>query len=95
MKTPAIVLALAVSLPAWTGAIAAERSATFSVENMTCALCGVTVQAALEAVPGVRGVRVERGEARATVIYDDAATTVAELGAALANAGFPATAIAQ
>jgi periplasmic mercuric ion binding protein len=75
--------------------LAAERVVSLRIENMTCALCHITVQAAIESVPGVTKVSVSQREASATVVYDDTATNPAALAAASTNAGYPATAIAQ
>jgi len=86
---------VAVSLMVWWPAVAAERSVTFKVDNMTCSLCHITVQKAFETVAGVREVRIERRRSTATIVYDDVTTNVAELAAASTNAGYPATAIAQ
>lgn len=71
-------------------AVAAERSAMFSVSNMTCALCRITVAAAISRVPGVISVEVDQDLARATVRYDARATHDA-IAAASAGAGYPAT----
>jgi mercuric ion binding protein len=71
-------------------ALAAERSATFSVSNMTCPLCPITVKSAISQVPGVISVEVNRDLARATVSYDDAQATTDAIAAASTNAGYPA-----
>jgi mercuric ion binding protein len=95
MKPTLAALAIVLSMSAWSGTVAAEKFATFAVEHMTCPLCHITVEAAFKSAPGVRKVIVESRKARATVIYDDTATNVAELAAASTNAGYPATVIAQ
>jgi len=71
-------------------ALAAERSATFSVSNMTCPLCPITVKSAISQVPGVISVEVNRDLARATVSFDDAQATTDAIAAASTNAGYPA-----
>jgi periplasmic mercuric ion binding protein len=71
-------------------ALAAQRSATFSVSNMTCPLCPITVKSAISQVPGVISVEVNRDLARATVSYDDAQATTDAIAAASTNAGYPA-----
>ena len=94
--TPALkAVVLSFAAFASSGAFAAEQLVTLQVENMTCPLCHITVQAALEKVPGVRDVHVDRREAKVAIVYDDTATNAAELAAASTNAGYPATAIAQ
>ncbi|MGH6854804.1 MAG: cation transporter [Aestuariivirga sp.] len=74
-------------------AFAAERSATFSVSNMTCPLCPITVRSAISRVQGVISVEVNGDLAHATVVYDDAQATTDAIAAASANAGYPATVI--
>ena len=88
-----IALAIAFILPAAilsTGASAAEQVTTFSVENMTCALCPITVRKAMEKVTGVRSVEVDLEAQTATVTYDSAVATPADIGAASTGAGYPA-----
>ncbi|MFN3615356.1 MAG: heavy-metal-associated domain-containing protein [Rubrimonas sp.] len=70
--------------------VAAVQSATFSVENMTCALCPVTVKRAMEGVSGVRLVEIDFAARTATVAFDPAVTTIEAIAAASANAGYPA-----
>jgi periplasmic mercuric ion binding protein len=72
-------------------ALAAQRSAIFSVSNMTCALCPITVKSAISQVPGVISVEVNKDLARATVSYDDTRATADAIAAASTNAGYPAT----
>jgi mercuric ion binding protein len=71
-------------------ALAAQRSATFSVSNMTCPVCPITVKSAISQVPGVISVEVNRDLARAAVSYDDAQATTDAIAAASTNAGYPA-----
>lgn len=69
----------------------ATRTATFAVENMTCALCPVTVKAAMGAVEGVQSVRIDFEARKATVVFDPSVTTSETIAAASTNAGYPAT----
>ncbi|MBA3447297.1 MAG: heavy-metal-associated domain-containing protein [Pseudaminobacter sp.] len=71
---------------------AASQSATFAIQNMTCALCPVTVKNAMEGVDGVQSVDVDFDAKTATVIFDPSATTPDAIAAASANAGYPAAA---
>lgn len=59
------------------------------ITGMTCAHCERAVQTALEAVPGVSSVRVDRNAGSATVSGDAA---VADLVAAVAEEGYSAEA---
>jgi mercuric ion binding protein len=70
--------------------VAAAQSATFVVENMTCALCPVTVKKAMEKVNGVQSVQVDFAARTATVVFDPAVTSVDAIAAASADAGYPA-----
>lgn len=71
-------------------ALAAERTVTLDVDNMTCASCPLVVRSALTAVPGVERAQVSFRTRTATVTYDDARTTSEALTQATAQAGFPA-----
>lgn len=71
-------------------AVATERTVVLAVENMTCALCPITVRTAMERVPGVRSVVIDFDAKTATVVFDPAATTEAAIAAAAANVGYPA-----
>ena len=88
--------AAAVSSPAQAqsaGATNADsQSATFAIENMTCALCPVTVRKAMESVSGVKSVSVDFENKTATVLFDPAVTDRAAIAAASTNAGYPAAA---
>jgi mercuric ion binding protein len=68
------------------------RTATFAVENMTCALCPVTVKAAMASVEGVLLVEIDFGARTATVVFDPSVTSAAAIAAAATNAGYPAAA---
>lgn len=70
--------------------IATEQKVTFAVENMTCALCPVTVRKAMEGVKGVRSVDIDVEARIATVVFDPSATSPEEIAAASTNAGYPA-----
>jgi mercuric ion binding protein len=75
------------------GATTADsQSATFAIENMTCALCPVTVRKAMESVSGVKSVNVDFEHKTATVLFDPAVTDRAAIAAASTNAGYPAAA---
>jgi copper chaperone CopZ len=65
------------------------RQATLHIEGMSCGHCLNAVNRALSAVPGVRIDAVRIG--RADVSYDDTATTISDLEAAVAEAGYRAT----
>lgn len=66
------------------------RTASFAVDNMTCAACPITVRTAMSRVDGVRSVEVDFDAKRATVTYDPARATPEAIAQASANAGYPA-----
>lgn len=72
-------------------ASAAERTVTLAVENMTCALCPITVRTAIEHVTGVKDVEVDFETKTAVVVFDDAEATVQDIAEASRQAGYPAT----
>jgi len=63
---------------------------TFAVEGMTCNGCVRSVTNAIRQAKGVAGVEVSLGEKRATVEYDPAACTPAQIVDAIVGAGFEA-----
>lgn len=67
------------------------KSATLYVENIQCVVCAATVKKALNGVPGVTKVVVDVDKKEVIVQFDSAKTNAADLAAATANRGFPAT----
>ena len=65
---------------------------TFDVPDMTCALCPVTVKAAMNGVEGVQSVEVNFDARTALVIFDPALTDAAAISSASEQAGYPAIA---
>lgn len=70
-------------------AVAAEKTVTLAVQNMTCSLCPRTVKASLEAVSGVSRVVVSAEDKTAVITYDDGKAGVDALIKATTNAGYP------
>jgi len=64
------------------------RRVTLPVTGMTCAACARHVESALRAQPGVRTAAVNLAIHRATVDYDDGATDLERLAAAVDDAGY-------
>lgn len=73
-----------------TRASPAAQTATFGIENMTCAMCPITVKKAIAGVKGVRSVEVDFRAKTATVIFDPSKTTIAAIAKASTDAGYPA-----
>ncbi len=90
MRLPILTLLLTLAL-ASAPALATPRTVTLDVQNMTCAVCPLTVRTALERVPGVQQVAVDYGSKTATVHFDDASATAEQLTAATTAAGYPSS----
>lgn len=74
-------------------AATAEQRQIFAIDDMTCALCPVTVKKAMEGVSGVKSVAVNFDAKTANVVFDPSKATVAAIAAASTNAGYPAHAV--
>ena len=70
---------------------AGPQTVVLDVQKMTCALCSVTVQKALEKVPGVAEAKIDYDHKTATVKFDPEKASPAVLVKATTDAGFPAT----
>ncbi len=68
---------------------AAPQTAVLDVQNMTCSMCSITIQKALEKVPGVLDAKVDYDHKTAVVKYDPAKADSSALIKATTNAGFP------
>jgi mercuric ion binding protein len=90
MKKSLSVIALIVPMMTAPATLAAERTITFAVDNMSCASCPYIVKTSMAAVPGVTKVMVSFEAKAATVTFDDAKTSLEAIAAASTNAGYPA-----
>jgi mercuric ion binding protein len=68
-----------------------DQTATFDVENMTCATCPIAVSKAMQRVDGVKKVNVDLDSNTAIVTYDSNITSATEIGDASTDVGFPAS----
>lgn len=66
------------------------QTITLKVEGMSCGNCQRHVQEALVGTPGVRSAEVDLQAATATVTFDAATTTPAQLAAAIEAEGYTA-----
>lgn len=84
MKT--IILRLFLTFAVLSGSVlAASRSMTLDVQNMTCAIGSITVKKALERVSGIQHVTVDYGSKTADMQFDDTVATADELTEAAGN----------
>lgn len=65
-------------------------SQTFKLRGMSCASCASNVETAIQSVPGVESCSVNFGAEQAAVNYDPEKTSVADIQAALDDAGYAA-----
>jgi mercuric ion binding protein len=72
-------------------ALAASRTITLDVQNMTCAVCPITVKKSLEHVAGVKQLSVDFASKTVTVQFDDTKATADKLTEATKAAGYPST----
>ena len=89
---------LGLILTAWMGLVSAappKQVVALHVENMTCPACSITIEKALDTVPGVTAKRVDTQAATVTVAFDAERTNAATIAKAITDAGFPATAKAD
>ncbi len=68
-----------------------SQSVTLDMQNMTCAMCKVTIKKALQGVEGVQKVSVDGDSKIADVTFDPQKTSIEALIKATTNAGYPAT----
>ena len=68
---------------------ATPQTTVLDVRNMTCSMCSITIQKALEKVPGVLDAKVDYDHKTAVVKYDPDKANPSALVKATTNAGFP------
>ncbi|NOU22190.1 MAG: mercury resistance system periplasmic binding protein MerP [Methyloglobulus sp.] len=90
MKTKILLFFLAFAVTSGAG-LAARRTVTLDVQNMTCAVCPITVKKALEHVSGVQQVTVDYASKTAIIEFDDTVATEDKLTEATQNAGYPSS----
>ena len=93
MKTLFRIALTASALMLAGGAMAAPRTVTLNVENVSCATCAPIVKRVLSGIPGVSQVTVveDSGMATATITFDYGKVTPEALNQATTNAGYPST----
>ncbi len=87
------ILASAQAKPA--SAAAQQVTASFSIENMTCASCPISVRTAMKRVDGVNSVEIDYESKMATVVFDPAKTNTGQIAEASTKVGYPATEIKE
>lgn len=90
-----IVLSFVVTTSMGLACAATPEQVVLHVDNMTCPACSITIEKALDKVPGVTSRRVNTKAAIVTVKFDADHTSVAAITRAITEAGFPAKATAN
>jgi mercuric ion binding protein len=68
-----------------------NQSVTLDVQNMTCAMCKITLKKALNKVDGVQKVDVDFDAKTTTVAFDPDKTSTEAIIKATTNVGYPST----
>jgi len=68
-----------------------EQTAKYSIENMTCKMCDITIRKSMEKVDGVIKATVDYDTKTALVIFDPQKTDIETIGMASTNVGYKAT----
>lgn len=71
---------------------ASPKQVVLQVKNMTCPACSITIEKALDTVPGITAKRIDTQAATVTVTFDTERTNATTIAKAITDAGFPATA---
>lgn len=66
-----------------------QQTVTLNIENMTCAMCTVTIKKALQKVEGVQAVTVDYDSKKASITFDSQKTKSEALIKATTDAGYP------
>ena len=90
MKTKTLPLFLAFAFMSGS-VLSASRTVMLDVQNMTCAVCPITVKKALEHVSGVQQVKVDYAGKTVIVEFDDTVASADKLTEATKTAGYPST----
>jgi mercuric ion binding protein len=91
MKSPMnrlVLISAVVALPLTLSA-GNLQTVTLDVQNMSCAVCPITVKKALQRVPGVTDAKVDFDKKTASVSFDPDKANLAALTKATADAGYP------
>jgi len=89
MKITLIIISLLLSQPL----LATSQTVQLAIENMTCAICPITVKKSLNNVQGVTQVSISFETKVAQVTFEDSQTSVEKLTKATTNAGYPSSLI--
>ena len=95
LMTLILLIGLGVTQVVWaespTEASSSRQTVTLDMQNMTCAMCKITIKKALQEVDGVEAVKVDSESKTSAITFDSGKTNIDALIKATTNAGYPAT----
>lgn len=68
-----------------------NQSTVLNMQNMTCAICEITIKKALQGIEGVKTIEVDSDKKTASIIFNGQKTNIEALIKATTHAGYPAT----
>ncbi len=68
-----------------------SQSVVLDVQNMSCAMCPITIRKALQGVDGVQSAKVDFDSKTASVTFDPKKTNIDNLIKTTTNVGYPST----
>ncbi len=68
-----------------------SQTVMLDVQNMTCAMCPITIKAALKKVDGVQSAKVDFDSKTANVTFNPKKTNIEALIQSTTNVGYPST----
>lgn len=86
-----VLLGMALLLGAGVGHAAPTQPLVLQVANLTCPACRLTIEKALEKLPGVTTPRVDTRAGTVVVDFDPDQATARDIARVITDAGFPAT----
>lgn len=89
MKNIAKISLLLASFTLIQSALALEKQAVLTIQNMVCESCPIIVKKSLERVEGVKKVSVSYKGKTATITYENEKAKVSDLIKATTDAGYP------
>lgn len=73
----------------------AYQTTSYTVDNMTCATCPITVKKAMSRVDGVDSIEIDIESKIATVVYDPTRAKPQDIADASTGVGFPTTVVEE
>jgi mercuric ion binding protein len=71
------------------GTIANTNNVKLYIENMTCAMCHITIKKSLDRIDGILGIKFDKKALTATVKYDKTKVDVNKITETTKKAGYP------